>query len=132
MGHCVYELLVCSQMIFLLLFALAVKHWIADFVLQFEYMVEQKGLYGHRGGIEHALVHGILTGIVLTIFINNIFVSVMFGLLDSVIHYHTDYVKARWGTRDANKQRFWIQLGADQLAHYSFYIWLGWIIQDLV
>ncbi len=119
-------------MIFLLLFALAVKHWIADFVLQFEYMVQQKGLYGHRGGIEHALVHGILTCVILMVFVNNVFVAVLFGLLDSVIHYHTDYVKARWGIRDANKQKFWIQLGADQLAHYCFYIWMAWIIQDLV
>lgn len=119
-------------MIFFLLFVLAVKHWIADFVLQFEYMVEQKGTYGLRGGIEHALLHGILTAIVLTAFINNITAAAMFGLLDSVVHYHIDYVKARWGTRDANQQQFWIQLGADQLAHYTFYIWLIWILQDVV
>lgn len=119
-------------MIFLLLFVMAVKHWIADFVLQFEYMVEQKGTYGLRGGIEHALLHGILTAIVLTAFINNITVAAMFGLLDSLVHYHIDYVKARWGTRDAKQQRFWIQLGADQLAHYTFYIWLIWILQDVI
>jgi Protein of unknown function (DUF3307) len=119
-------------MIFLLLFAITVKHWIADFVIQFEYMVEQKGTYGLRGGIEHALVHGVLTGMILAVFTNNIPAAVIFGLLDSVIHYHIDYVKARWGTRDANTQKFWIQLGADQLAHYSFYIWLIWILQDLV
>ena len=119
-------------MIFLLLFVIAVKHWIADFVLQFEYMVEQKGTYGLSGGIEHALLHGILTTIVLTAFINNITVAAMFGLLDSVVHYHIDYVKARWGTRDANQQRFWIQLGANQLAHYTFYIWLIWILQDVI
>lgn len=119
-------------MIFLLLFVLAVKHWIADFVLQFEYMVEQKGTYGLKGGIEHALLHGILTTIVLTAFTNNIMAAAMFGLLDSVVHYHIDYIKARWGTRNANQQRFWIQLGADQLAHYTFYIWLIWILQDAV
>lgn len=119
-------------MIFLLLFLLAVKHWIADFVLQFEYMVEQKGLYGHRGGVEHAVIHGILTGIILVVFTNNIFASVMFGVLDSVVHYHVDYVKARWGTQNLTQQRFWIQLGADQLAHYTFYIWLVWILQDVV
>lgn len=119
-------------MIFFLLFVMAVKHWIADFVLQFEYMVEQKGTYGLSGGIEHALLHGILTAIVLTAFTNNVIAAAMFGLLDSVVHYHIDYVKARWGTRDANQQRFWIQLGADQLAHYTFYIWLIWILQDAV
>jgi hypothetical protein len=119
-------------MIFLLLFLLAVKHWIADFVLQFDHMVQQKGTYGLRGGIEHALIHGTFTGIILMAFSNNMLVAAMFGVLDSVVHYHIDYVKARWGTTDASTQKFWIQLGADQLAHYTFYIWLVWILQDVI
>jgi hypothetical protein len=119
-------------MIFLLLFLLAVKHWIADFVLQFEYMVEQKGTYGLIGGIEHAIMHGIFTAAIVTVFVNNVAAGLLFGVLDSVIHYHVDYVKARWGTRNANTQKFWIQLGADQLAHYTFYIWLVWILQEAI
>jgi hypothetical protein len=119
-------------MIFLLLFVLAVKHWIADFVLQFEYMVEQKGLYGQAGGIEHALLHGVFTAVVLLAFFDNVMIAAIFGLLDSVTHYHIDYVKARWGTRDPATQKFWIQLGADQLAHYTFYIWLVWILQNVI
>ncbi len=121
-------------MIFLLLSFLVVKHWIADFVLQFEYMVEQKGTYGLRGGLEHAIMHGVLTATVMLAFLNidSLWPAVFLGLLDSVVHYHIDYVKARWGTRDPNTQRFWIELGADQMAHYLFYIWLVWSVQDFV
>ncbi len=119
-------------MSFLLLFLLSVKHWIADFVLQFEYMVVQKGTYGLRGGLEHALLHGILTAIVLTVVIDNVTISVIFGALDSFIHYHIDYVKARWGATNPGTHKFWVQLGADQLVHYTFYIWLVWILYEVI
>jgi hypothetical protein len=121
-------------MIFWLLVFLIIKHYIADFVLQFEYMVEQKGTYGRRGGLDHALMHGALTAMVMYVCLSVVSVvpAVVLGLIDSIMHYHIDYVKARWGTRDPNKQRFWIELGADQMAHYLFYIWLVWSVQDFV
>ena len=119
-------------MSFLLLFVLAVKHWIADFVLQFEYMVVQKATYGLRGGLEHALLHGVFTAIVLLTFINNLAISVIFGVLDTVIHYHIDYVKARWGATNTSTHKFWVQMGADQLAHYTFYIWMVWILYEVI
>ena len=115
-----------------MLFLLVVKHWIADFILQFEYMVQQKGTYGLMGGIEHAIMHGIFTAVIVTVFVNNVSAGLIFGLLDSVVHYHIDYVKARWGARDTGTQKFWIQLGADQLAHYTFYIWMVWILQEVI
>jgi hypothetical protein len=119
-------------MIFLFIFLLFVKHWIADFVLQSEYQVQQKGIYGAGGGIEHAAIHGILTMVVLFCFLDSILPCIVFGLIDSVVHYHVDYVKARWGTKDPNTARFWRELGADQLAHATFYIWLGWILQSVI
>ena len=115
-------------MTFLLLFLLFAKHWIADFVLQFEYMIKEKGQYGVRGGIEHAILHGILTAIILLVFLNDLLPAAIFGALDGIIHYHIDYVKARWGSRDIHTQKFWIQIGADQFAHATFYIWLSWIL----
>ena len=121
-------------MIFWLFVLLTVKHWIADFVLQFEYMVQQKGTYGRRGGLDHAIMHGVLTAIVMWIClsISSIWPAVVLGIIDATAHYHIDYVKARWGTRDPNTQRFWIELGADQMAHWLFYIWLVWSVQDFV
>lgn len=119
-------------MIFLLLTLLFVKHWFADFVAQFEYMVEQKGRYGLRGGIDHALMHGTLTAALVAVFLDSVVPGICLGLLDAVVHYHIDYVKARWGTKDPAIQKFWIQLGADQMAHALFYIWLVWILQGAV
>jgi hypothetical protein len=118
-------------MTFLLLAMLMVKHWIADFVLQFEYMIVQKDQYGARGGIEHAMLHGALTAVVVAVFVNNVPTAAMFGLIDSIVHYHIDYVKARWGTNNTSTQKFWIQLGADQLAHMIFYVWLAWILNPI-
>jgi hypothetical protein len=45
------------QLALLVLALLFIKHWFADFVVQFDYMVEQKGIYGAEGGIHHSLIH---------------------------------------------------------------------------
>lgn len=119
-------------MIFLLLTLLFVKHWFADFVVQFEYMVEQKGQYGRIGGVEHAILHGVLTTVLVAVFLDSVVPGLLLGLLDAVIHYHIDYVKARFGTKDPATQKFWIQLGADQMAHSMFYIWLVWLLNGAV
>lgn len=119
-------------MIFALLFLLITKHLVADFILQSDYQVRQKGKYGASGGIEHAGTHGIFTTLVLFLFFEHAAPAVVFGLLDSVIHYHIDYVKARFGTKDANTQKFWRQLGIDQWCHYCFYIWLVWLLHDII
>lgn len=116
-------------MIYLLLLLLTIKHWIADFCLQFEYMLQQKGTYGGRGGIEHALVHGVSTGLIIAVLINSIPVAVFMAVLDSVIHYHIDYVKSKFGTKNMQSQRYWAEFGADQMAHYATYIWIVWIVE---
>lgn len=117
-------------MIFLILFLLILKHYLADFVFQSEYQVSQKGNYGAGGGIEHAFIHGILTVLILFTVTESLVLAITMGLLDAVVHYHIDYVKARWGSRDPNTPRFWRELGLDQLCHYCFYIWLVWILHD--
>jgi hypothetical protein len=119
-------------MIFLLLFLLVVKHFIADFGLQSEHQVGQKGKYGASGGIEHAMVHAVLTTIVLAAFVEFPHVAIMLGIFDGLVHYHIDYIKARFGSRDANTKLFWFQLGLDQMCHYIFYIWLVWVLNDLL
>lgn len=119
-------------MIFTLLFLLVLKHFIADFVLQSEYQVRQKGRYGAGGGIEHAGIHGLFTTLILFSFLESAMPAMVFGLIDSVVHYHIDYVKARFGTRDPNTPAFWRQLGLDQFCHQCFYIWLVWVLYDII
>jgi hypothetical protein len=117
-------------MIFLLLFLLALKHYIADFLFQSEYQVSQKGIYGAGGGVEHAIWHAMLTFLVLVMVLELVLPAFVLGILDGLVHYHIDYVKARWGSKDANTQRFWRELGFDQFCHMTFYIWLAWILYN--
>ena len=55
-------------------------------------MYKYKGIYGHFGGIAHAVWHGILTNIVLLNFVGPI-TAPLLGTLDAIIHYHVDYLK---------------------------------------
>ena len=51
--------------VFLLLSLFGIKHFIADFALQYQYMVRDKGIYGAAGGLHHAFLHASLTFFVL-------------------------------------------------------------------
>lgn len=109
-----------AGLLYELLFALMViKHFICDFPLQYPRHYKNKGTYGHRGGIEHASIHGIATAVILSPF---------FGLLDAIIHYHVDWAKMRlnahYGWKPDNSEKFWTLLGADQLLHYMTYVFL--------
>lgn len=107
----------------LVLTLLFVKHFVADFVLQFDYMVQQKGTYGAEGGVHHAVMHMVGTWAVLSW--TNPFVAVMAALADGFLHYHIDWLKMninRWRNLSIKDHEFWTWLGADQLAHALTYL----------
>jgi hypothetical protein len=114
--------------IVILLALFGIKHFVADFVLQFDYMLGQKGTYGAAGGVDHAGIHGALTALLLLPFINPMLASVL-GLLDMALHYHIDWAKTNLsrGLTPADR-KFWIWLGADQGLHYLTYILIIGII----
>ena len=105
----------------LLLAALVFKHFVVDFVIQRPRHFLNKGIYGHWGGIEHALQHGVLTWAVLFLFTDARFALTM-GIFDSLIHYHVDWFKMRFGEKDNTKNAYWIWFGVDQLMHQLTYI----------
>jgi hypothetical protein len=111
--------------ILILLALFGIKHFIADFVLQFPYMIGQKGVYGARGGIDHASIHGVLTFWIVLVFLgtDHALVAASVALLDTVIHYHIDWAKQQLsqGTTPTDR-KFWILLGGDQALHYLTYI----------
>ena len=113
--------------IILLLALFGVKHFVCDFLLQYPHMVAQKGIYGARGGIEHASIHALGTVIVLCLALPwNPFVhavAVFLGLVDGIIHYHIDWLKQKLnrGLTTADRM-FWVWFGADQGLHYLTYI----------
>tara|TARA_Y100001937_G_scaffold92519_1_gene125283 strand:+ start:258 stop:626 length:369 start_codon:yes stop_codon:yes gene_type:complete len=104
---------------FNILFWLFTKHIIADYYMQYPWMYRHKGKYGHPGGLAHAGLHGIFTYIVLMTFVSPL-LSLSLALLDSVLHYHIDYIKSKaWDKANTNpsEQLYWIIHGTDQFAH---------------
>ena len=86
-------------------------------------MLKDKGTYGAKGGIYHAVMHTAGTFIVLAIAIYSIEWAVIFALIDGIVHYHIDWVKTNLA-RDTTPadRKFWLLLGADQTLHYLTYI----------
>ncbi len=110
-----------TDTILLLFFGFAIKHFLCDFVLQFDNMIQQKGTYGARGGLYHAGLHGWFTTVVLLPFFPKI--AILAGIVDFVVHYHIDWAKMQLTKNLSPADRaFWLWFGADQLAHYLTYI----------
>jgi hypothetical protein len=116
------------QLIILLLALFGIKHFICDFVLQFPYMLAQKGTYGAEGGIHHATIHGIWTWFILLPFLGTM--AVFPALFDAALHYHIDWAKQQLNKALTPADRmFWVWFGADQGLHYLTYIAIiGWTV----
>lgn len=119
------------QLVLVLLALLFVKHWFADFVVQFDYMVLEKGTYGADGGIHHSLIHTFLTYVIVWVMFNPT-LAILVATVDGITHYHIDWLKmniSRWRKLTIRDWEFWMWLGADQLAHALTYIALAyWIV----
>lgn len=112
-----------------LIFGLMVKHILADYFLQYGWMIREKGTYGAWGGIAHSGVHAVGTLIVLSLFDSMINIPLLFALFlsvaDGVAHYHIDYVKSNfWKDRKLTDrdQAYWMAHGVDQFAHFVTYM----------
>jgi hypothetical protein len=119
-----------SMEILFLLFLLQVKHCYADFVIQTYAQTVRKGIYRDLCGISHSLDHVWTTYVCLLIFsiIHPLsgMAILLAGALEGLAHYHIDWAKVRFGSKDQTKPLFWAQFGYDQLAHQSTYIFMIW------
>ena len=110
----------------LILFLFQVKHWFVDWVFQSQVMIDHKGIYGDRRGIDHSVQHGIWSAAFLVWFVVAGIVTIPIMLLacflEVVAHYHIDYVKMRYGATDPSKKPFWMHLGFDQMVHQIWYL----------
>ena len=110
------------ETIIVLLVLFGIKHFLADFLWQSPYMVQDKGQYGAPGGCTHAFLHGLLTFFVLIGFARPED-AVTLALIDTAVHYHIDWAKTNLsrglGIED---RRFWIWFGLDQTLHYLTYV----------
>jgi len=112
-----------TSTVFSLLSLFGIKHFIADFLMQYPYMLREKGIYGAEGGVHHAGTHACWTFLILIPFITSAEQLIALPLVDFVLHYHIDYFKQQLtkGLTAADRQ-FWVWLGADQALHYLTYI----------
>ncbi|MBV6658066.1 MAG: DUF3307 domain-containing protein [Devosiaceae bacterium] len=114
-----------------ILLGLQAKHFLFDFVFQSDWQVSNKGRYGHPAGLLHAGLHGLGTLVVMLAASLSLgfalMVAVTIAVVDFVIHYHVDWLKAQTSRLDYFSPRrhgYWIAMGGDQLAHHITYIWL--------
>lgn len=109
--------------VFILLALFGIKHFLADFLLQFEYMLREKGIYGADGGIHHAALHAAFTFLILVFFCDSANDIIVLSLADGIVHYHIDWAKQQLNKGlSAADHMFWVWMGADQGLHYLTYI----------
>jgi hypothetical protein len=109
--------------VFLLLALFGIKHFIADYLMQFDYMLREKGIYGADGGIHHALLHASFTLLILVFFCNNADIIGALVFVDFVLHYHIDWAKQQLNRGlTSSDRKFWVWMGLDQALHYLTYI----------
>jgi len=111
-----------------LLTLLTIKHFVADFMLQTDTMVREKGHYGQKGGITHSGIHGLGTLTVFAAFGFGI-VAIICAVIDFVVHYHIDWAKMNISKNlTVTDKRYWFYLGLDQLLHQLTYIALVFLV----
>jgi Protein of unknown function (DUF3307) len=105
--------------------AFQAKHLVCDFILQTRYQVDNKGFYGRLGGLAHAGWHILFSIPVLLILTRSAGLIAGLLLFEFLVHYHTDWLKARtqrlrgWTQNDAI---YWVAFGADQFVHQVTYL----------
>ena len=99
---------------------LIVKHFVCDFLLQ---------RHGNKKGsdlpsewvpalFEHAWTHAVWTFLVC----QAVHAPWWLALVDLVLHFVIDRLKAISPWKDPKQKSFWVALGADQMAHYLCYV----------
>jgi hypothetical protein len=116
---------------FILLIIFQVKHFIADFPLQREYMLRKfsPGWDFVLPLTTHCLVHGVLTLAVTMVFNPRLW---WLAPADFAIHFVMDRIKSspRYLGRfnDLTRSGYWIALGFDQMVHHLTSLWVVWVL----
>lgn len=113
-------------LMFVLLIALQIKHFIADVPLQSHFLAQKCGFEDHiRPVVYSALIHGVLT---IVIFLPAVsWIALGFGLFDGVLHFLVDYWRTRLIRYTVYQQGFWVTLGVDHLLHGLTYVAMAFI-----
>ncbi|MEX0852774.1 MAG: DUF3307 domain-containing protein [Bauldia sp.] len=110
---------------------LEVKHFIFDYPLQTAYHVNNKGKYGHPGGIIHSGLHILGTSAAFLVVTPSLALGTAILAGEFLLHYHIDWAKDRVVRRNQLKaadRGFWWAIGADQLLHHLTYLAIATIL----
>jgi hypothetical protein len=120
------------KLAFILLVLFQIKHFLADFPLQFPFMVRRKGLPGWQFLLPlcaHCAIHALFTLLIV------LWVDPNYWWLagaDFLIHFVLDRMKAGpfyFGRfSDPNSVSYWTVFGFDQMAHHLTYLWIVWVL----
>lgn len=116
---------------FVLLVVFQIKHFIADFPLQFPYMLRKLS-----PGWEfvfplslHCSVHALLTLLITLLTVPSLW---YLSVLDFIIHFVMDRIKSgpRYLGRfnDVHRSPYWIAFGFDQMVHHLTHFWIIWML----
>ena len=106
------------------LIGLQVKHYIADYTLQWPSMIAGKCDLHKAGGYVHAAIHIVMTLPILLLCGLSLATIVALAVFEFVVHYATDYAKGCYDCKhklDAHTRHYWVVHGADQLVHQLTY-----------
>lgn len=110
---------------------LVLKHFIFDFLYQPPYQWQNKGTYGHLGGLIHSGQHALATFFLTLLFASPLFAAGL-ALAEFIIHYHMDWFKMNYnkkkGWTATTHNEFWVLLGFDQLVHTLTYVGMASIV----
>lgn len=109
----------------LVLILLQFKHLIVDFLLQSPYILDNRKIYGHPGGLLHVAIHGVGSIAVFWIMGTSLWAMIGIVLVEVLIHYHLDWAKDNYVAKKgltASDNLFWYALGVDQSLHQLTYV----------
>jgi hypothetical protein len=119
-----------NEHVFLLLIGLNIKHFIADYLLQFPWMIAGKGSFRMAGGYVHATIHVTGTAFVLWLLAIPSQCIAWLVLAEFVLHYLLDFAKIHYSKEISSTERpntFWALNGLDQLLHQLTYVAIVYI-----
>ena len=108
-----------------LLTALLAKHFLADFVLQSRFILNNRSTYGHPGGLLHVAIHASGSVVIFALFGAGPALLSMLFLFEAVVHYHIDWTKDNLNERlglTTEDRGYWVLMGFDQFLHQLTYI----------
>lgn len=120
-----------NEFILLMIVGLELKHFVADYLLQFDWMIQSKGTVTKIGGYVHAGVHAGGSVVVLVIAaLPSTFIIAMVAA-EFAVHYVLDFGKVHYSKDVSSMKRprlFWALNGLDQLLHHLTYVVMTYFV----